>query len=527
MPRPGPIALAAALVAVAACSDDVEPLSDFTLDIAPVIPPNQRSTLFADGPSVTVVLREGRDIELTYLGDLSEGSLQATNFRPLVGQMVGILVQDAGGNPAQYEPDRLIAYGEAGPFDLGAGEEQVQASVFLSEVGVIGELGVLGNDAAGMRSAAAMTPDGVTYLFGGSRDLLGTSGVGHSFVQRLANPDDGDWEFDVIGEMPDFDGNGTPDTVVGATATTVDIDGAVQILVTGGRPKNDPFSGNSYNTALFDPETNAFVWSDDKLVGSRAQHQAVRLDNGKVLIIGGMSGSGYLPVATWEIFDPRSKSSEAFSQSIVTSSVGFGLATLGAKGALVCGGALFTRSGTSQWTDPQDACYVIAASGSASEVGPLPVPLQLFAMAPLGDGRVLATGGLTERSSDGQTVPATDRAFVYDPTAAAWTELSAKLNQPRMGHRAVPMPSGKVLIVGGVDGGGFTNPVYGASVECPEVFDPATLEFEVMEPCSVAGSGADPAVAWDPEHGAIVVSGAASDDEGGFDFGILTFGPPF
>jgi hypothetical protein len=85
----------------------------------------------------------------------------------------------------------------------------------------------------------------------------------------------------------------------------------------------------------------------------------------------------------------------------------------------------------------------------------------MFSATLLADGRVLMAGGWISSAS----------AELYDPTSGTFTS-TGKLRVPRFGHRALLLPSGKALIVGGSDNNG--NKL--ASVE---LYDPATGTFEL------------------------------------------------
>ncbi len=65
-------------------------------------------------------------------------------------------------------------------------------------------------------------------------------------------------------------------------------------------------------------------------------------------------------------------------------------------------------------------------------------------MTLLGDGRILVAGGARPFTS------ALSTAEIYDPTSGSWSEAGS-MKTRRWNHRAVLLPNGDVLVVGGCD----------------------------------------------------------------------------
>jgi hypothetical protein len=82
----------------------------------------------------------------------------------------------------------------------------------------------------------------------------------------------------------------------------------------------------------------------------------------------------------------------------------------------------------------------------------------------LPDGRVLVAGGTAYRPADGVPLPQDD-AELYDPVTNAWT-ATGSMTVTRSNHRAILLPDGRVLAVGGVSSGGGTTRV--------DLYDPGT-----------------------------------------------------
>lgn len=147
----------------------------------------------------------------------------------------------------------------------------------------------------------------------------------------------------------------------------------------------------SASAEIYDPTTDAWEPAGRMSTG-RFEHTATRLDNGRVLVVGGLGGEPrdgrFHPQASAEIFDP-------------------------AVGA-------FTRTG-----DP--------AVGRTNH-----------AAARLEDGRVLVAGGLGGEQAD----RALRSAEIYTPSRGSWAS-AASLRQARSGATATPLGDGGVLVSGG------------------------------------------------------------------------------
>lgn len=84
----------------------------------------------------------------------------------------------------------------------------------------------------------------------------------------------------------------------------------------------------------------------------------------------------------------------------------------------------------------------------------------------LDSGRILVAGG-----ADGMSV--IPRAEVYDPTTGLFSS-SGKMTVPRLGHTAVLLPSGSVLVAGGVDD-------HLTTLSSAEIYDPTADTFTSID----------------------------------------------
>src|SRR5436190_1360581 len=100
------------------------------------------------------------------------------------------------------------------------------------------------------------------------------------------------------------------------------------------------------------------------------------------------------------------------------------------------------------------------ALGTFSVTGRLGTARESHAATLLPRGKVLVVGGLR---ADGHYPPLAS-AELYDPATASWS-ITASLGTARGGHTATLLPSGKVLVAGGVST---------SALATAELYDPAT-----------------------------------------------------
>jgi N-acetylneuraminic acid mutarotase len=225
------------------------------------------------------------------------------------------------------------------------------------------------------------------------------------------------------------------------TATTLQ-DG--KVLVAGGI-----YNSNSLKTVeVYDPASR--TWSSTGAMSTpRSGHAATLLPGGKVLVTGGRGSGG--EVSTAEVYDPSSGRWSA--TGVMSRSRSGHTATLLPDGkVLVTGGVYWSSSSAlAEVYDP--------ASGTWSPTNSMTTARAYHTATPLPGGKVLVVGG----TYSGGFPP--DTAEVYDPGTGTWSATGA-VRSARQGHTAVPLPGGKVLVVGGFSGGNY--------LATAEVYDPAS-----------------------------------------------------
>ncbi len=213
------------------------------------------------------------------------------------------------------------------------------------------------------------------------------------------------------------------------------------VLVFGGMTIRRNFEGGSGTADIYDPKTKKFT-PVGKMLDARDEATATRLNNGKILRTGGRNDS-------------------------------FGTHGKGFKGT--------------QIYNPKTKKF---------EKGPdMNFPRQDHTATLLNDGRVLIVGG---RHNDNNTE-------IYDPKTNKF-EIIAKMNIPRFRHSAVLLKDGRVLIVGGV--GIFPKFDLFSSAE---IYDPKTNKFELVGKINIARKKANLYLL---QNGNVVIIGGIGEGHG-------------
>ncbi|MEM7309956.1 MAG: kelch repeat-containing protein [Planctomycetota bacterium] len=220
------------------------------------------------------------------------------------------------------------------------------------------------------------------------------------------------------------------------TATALYADGRdneSRIFVAGGSSTGSVTVPDSLaSTEVYHPLDRSFTPGPD-MAAPRAVHTATRLQDGRVLIVGGMDEDGICH-RTCELFDP-------------------------------------------------DAGTITPAADLSVERASHTATLLL-------DGRVLVAGGLQDYQNpsassgfDAAMNTAMDTAELYDPATDTWAAAGAAMASTRAGHTATLLDDGTVLVVGGAFGASGGSPDFTATVDR---FDPATGLFVPEAPLTLA-----------------------------------------
>ena len=191
---------------------------------------------------------------------------------------------------------------------------------------------------------------------------------------------------------------------------------------------------------VYDPSTGGFT-STGPLLEGLSSAQAVRLADGRVLLLGGRISNGAASTATAEIYDPAS-GTFSFTGSMTTPRYNYTATLLQDGKVLVVGGI----SSSVTETPLASAELYDTATASFAPIGNMTTPHANHTATLLADGRVLIAGGSSRPSAAQNSV--TPVAEIYDPVTNTFSVTSAMLT-PREFHTATRLDNGDVLIAGG------------------------------------------------------------------------------
>jgi hypothetical protein len=194
-------------------------------------------------------------------------------------------------------------------------------------------------------------------------------------------------------------------------------------------------------------------------------------------------------------------------------------ATLLADGTVLVAGGLPVAEDSVSYTVLKEAERYDPAKGTFAPVGAMTQARTGHAATLLADGRVLLTGGNAVWGNvlNLNPVPATASAELWDPATGRFTAVTALMSQPRRNHTATLLPSGLVLICGGLAGSAlYCNDILAAA----EVFDPVAETFTPLPPMTVARQQHRALALAD---GTVLLAGGVAYNDG---MGAVPFGIP-
>lgn len=230
-----------------------------------------------------------------------------------------------------------------------------------------------------------------------------------------------------------------------------------RVLIAGGHTYASP-SAYVSTAQLYNPTSGTFT-DTGSLNTARGYYAAALLSNGKVLIAGGLNGSGGLSSA--ELFDPATGRFTNIGNMNYVRGWCPTLTTLSNGTVLITGGG---DSPVAEIYDPDRQTFTTVGSMTTTRL--------THSAILLSDGKVLVTGGTTFDSIR------IDTAELYDPSTGTFTATGNMTNKRAYTSDSSLLQNGKVLVVGGT-GGAFDTIVDGLNTA--ELYDPSTGTFTATE----------------------------------------------
>ena len=232
------------------------------------------------------------------------------------------------------------------------------------------------------------------------------------------------------------------------TATLLD-DG--RVLITGGIDSHGGGGAAVASAELYDPATGTFT-STGGMHTDRAQHTATPLAGGNVLIVGGWNGHRadaaddppWDPLFT-ELYKPISHIFDV-SSTMSTTRIGHVAVRLANGRILMLGGVPTLQNIHEQPRDPQYAEIYDPVANAFSALAGLTLSQQGYTATLLANGKVLLVGG--------ENLGTAIRTAKLLDAARGTMDVTGELITARMGHTATLLQDGRVLVTGGTDSNG-------------------------------------------------------------------------
>ncbi len=256
------------------------------------------------------------------------------------------------------------------------------------------------------------------------------------------------------------------------------------MLVAGGS------SGPNSNTAeLYNPLVG--TWSTTgTLVAGRYLHTATLLQNGKVLVAGGIGSDFSTVLASAELYDPAT--GMWTNTGAMSTARRDHTATLLPNGNVLVVGGL--HAGTTDSTLASAELYN-PATGSWLATGSMHTTRTAHTATLLPNGKVLVTAGVAAGATS-NTAPVLASSELYDPTTGIWSTTGSGMRMARSAHTATLLANGKVLVAGGNSGTG--------TLASAELYDPSTGAWSVTGGLNTDRSGQTATIL---SNGRILVTG--------------------
>ncbi|MBI4179997.1 hypothetical protein HY522_11315 [bacterium] len=241
-----------------------------------------------------------------------------------------------------------------------------------------------------------------------------------------------------------------------------------------------------------------------EMVVPRIGHRVMTLNNGRVLVAGGVDTDGVL-VTRSELYDSVPQTF-ILSGNMTQGRINPAIVKLNDGRAMLIGG---DQGGTPQFNDGNSVTWGITALASceffdaatqAWTAGPnMAWRRRLPEAVKLADGRIFVAGGVED--TGGHAIRSTE---IFDPVLSTWT-AGPDLITARYGHKMALLADGRVFIAGGMING-------------PDLIDIAVPDCEIYDPALGTVASAAPMVASRSRFGFVDIGGNRFQASGGLSY---------
>lgn len=211
------------------------------------------------------------------------------------------------------------------------------------------------------------------------------------------------------------------------------------VLIAGG---TDSGFDTAYASAeLYSPTSGTFSYTAGDMVTGRFQHTATVLNNGDVLLVGGYSAAGYnsgTPLASAELYNPTTQTFTTTAGSLNVARAQHSALLLNNGDVLIAGG--FNASGgveaTAELYDPNLQTFTLLTSKMSAGRA-------IFTTNVLWNSQVLLAGG---SDASGNPLSSSD---IFDPATDTFS-AGPTMNTGRYYHSSANLQVGNVLLAGGI-----------------------------------------------------------------------------
>jgi hypothetical protein len=184
--------------------------------------------------------------------------------------------------------------------------------------------------------------------------------------------------------------------------------------------------------------------------GACFQAQAVTLQNGSVLVVGGSTDRDHAKQT--QLWDPALNRWSAGPQMNYGRVQGMGMTMLTDGRVMVAGGVVYRNDNSGYSSDSLSRTVEILDpdTGTWTDAAQMAVPRQGVALAGLPDGSAAAFGGTNHADQWGSGLKTAER---WDPTTQTWAPIAAQMWRGfGSGVQAVTCANGSVLVLGSFGG---------------------------------------------------------------------------